>query len=193
MTEVPSQKLQSHISKVLKRSLVKTKLTERGLNATNNMTNFHTEDLGDALIAVLEEYGYCHRIRYSEVASDYEYISGYSRPKSIFNQCQLIRRYFPEQASCFSGISWSEDSQSPDGAEGLFVIPRWELLGSTYTEAVMVVLDALMAQNPSHREKPRLSTSLIRPIEISVARKELEQRKYSDNSGVRVWGGRVWF
>lgn len=77
-----------------------------------------------------------------EVQSDYGYSSGYTKPKPVHQQIKIIHELF-------CTIKWgyfrpNEDLINlPDGAEGLFAIPRWEKVAPTYGEAVEKVLDMI--------------------------------------------------
>ncbi len=72
-----------------------------------------------------------------EVPSSYGYLSGYTKPKDVIAQSNLLRQLF-------SGVGFHDDKAAqmavPEGAEGLFVIPRWQTIGRTYDEAVQIVL-----------------------------------------------------
>ena len=71
-----------------------------------------------------------------EVASSHAYPNGY-KVKGITEQTNILRQLFP-------GIGFADeklaDQPFPQNAEGWFAIPRWEMLGSSYGEAVDKVL-----------------------------------------------------
>lgn len=75
-----------------------------------------------------------------EVESSYGYLSGYRKPRSVTEQANRLRELF-------AGIGYANeslaDSPVPQGAEGKFVIPRWQKVAATYGEAVQIVLDKL--------------------------------------------------
>ena len=81
-----------------------------------------------------------------EEPSDYCYISGYAKPISVAEQVQILKDLFPCNFSlqCSNTIdSLVTTNQVPQGAEGYFAIPKWQLLGETYHEACRVVLYTL--------------------------------------------------
>jgi len=83
-----------------------------------------------------------------EVSSRYGYLSGYTKPKDVIWQSNRLRELF-------SGIGFHDEKLAmqmsmPEGAEGLFVIPRWQTLAKTYGEAVHVVLTKL---NETRKDK----------------------------------------
>lgn len=85
-----------------------------------------------------------------EVPSNYGYLSGYKKPMGLNAQCNQLRILFP-------GIGYTnqdlqeriekDEVKLPQNAEGWFAIPNWKknpkLFGSTYSEAVQKVLDAI--------------------------------------------------
>ena len=75
-----------------------------------------------------------------EMKSNYGYLSGYKKPKSIAEQVRTIQRLF-------SGIGYTDENIEkqplPLNAEGRFAIPRWERIAPTYGEAVQKVLDII--------------------------------------------------
>jgi len=84
-----------------------------------------------------------------EVTSSYSYLSGY-KPKSLHDQTNLFRKLFPglKVASPSLLMQASENKiPLPANAEGWFAIPNWKknpnLFGSTYSEAVQKIFDAL--------------------------------------------------
>lgn len=77
-----------------------------------------------------------------EVESTYGYLSGYTKPKTIAEQDNILSGLFPglSAGSVTAGLARAE---LPDGAEGYFTIPRWQKVAPTYGEAVQKVLDLL--------------------------------------------------
>lgn len=72
-----------------------------------------------------------------EIESNCGYASGYTQPCSIFEQANILRDRFPQLGSVKEVLG---RLPVPEGAEGKFVIPRWERFGSTYCQAVNSVL-----------------------------------------------------
>jgi len=77
-----------------------------------------------------------------EVASTCGYstteLFSYSTPKSIAIQVERLREFFPGLGTVDESIATRD---LPINAEGYFAIPRWEIIASTYGEAVQEVLD----------------------------------------------------
>ncbi len=75
-----------------------------------------------------------------EVESNYGYLSGYRKPKSITEQTNILRQIFP-------GVGFADEKlaerEVPLHAEGWFAIPKWQTITPTYSEAVQKVLDAI--------------------------------------------------
>lgn len=74
-----------------------------------------------------------------EVLSTYGYLSGY-KPKSVAEQMVVLKAIFPKLKS-FDESAVAKELLA--GAEGNFLIPRWQELAPTYGEAVELVLAAL--------------------------------------------------
>jgi len=74
-----------------------------------------------------------------EVASSYGYLSGY-KPRPVSEQMAALKAIFPGLKSFDKSTAAKE---LPPGAEGMFLIPRWETLAPTYGQAVEVVLAKL--------------------------------------------------
>lgn len=79
-----------------------------------------------------------------EVQSDYEYPKDY-KVKGITEQTNILRQLFPDIGFADEKIA---EQPLPTNAEGWFAIPKWQMLASTYSEAVKKVL-AMIA---SHRK-----------------------------------------
>lgn len=76
-----------------------------------------------------------------EVSSPYTYPSTFALA-SVTEQVETLRAIFPQ----FAGCDFSFAVQTlPYGAEGNFVIPRWQLLATTYHHAVGLVLEELQS------------------------------------------------
>lgn len=75
-----------------------------------------------------------------ELPSEHDYHSGYRAPRPLEEQRASLIRALPS----LSRESYATERPAvPGEAEGLFVIPRWELLAPTYNKALEVVLGAL--------------------------------------------------
>jgi hypothetical protein len=95
-----------------------------------------------------------------EVISSCEY-THYAKPDSIDTQLIILRRYFAHK-TCDELLS---RTSLPIGAEGWFAIPRWQLVASTYNEAVhyvLGILDATLRGAFVNRRKGRIGPSQLR-------------------------------
>jgi len=98
----------------------------------------------------IAEFAVVNEFANEETESSYGYLSGYKKPADINAQCNQLRILFP-------GIGFAnQDLQAriekgevklPKHAEGWFAIPNWKknpkIFGSTYSEAVQNVLNAI--------------------------------------------------
>ena len=93
-----------------------------------------------AALASLKDLSVSDKFKDEEVESSYGYLSGYRKPKSITEQCNILRQIFP-------GVGFADENLAegavPANAEGWFAIPKWQTLAPTYSEAVQKVLDAI--------------------------------------------------
>jgi hypothetical protein len=94
----------------------------------------------EAAIASLKDLSVTDKYKNEEVISSYGYLSGYTKPKLITEQCNILRQIFP-------GVGFADEKlaerEVPKHAEGWFAIPKWQTVAPTYAEAVQKVLDAL--------------------------------------------------
>ncbi|MFA5736972.1 MAG: hypothetical protein WCX70_02900 [Candidatus Paceibacterota bacterium] len=93
-----------------------------------------------ATVLALAELSVTDKFKNEEVASNYGYLPGYTKPKSITEQCNILRQIFP-------GVGFADEKlaerEVPKHAEGWFAIPKWQTVAPTYAEAVQKVLDAI--------------------------------------------------
>lgn len=124
-----------------------------GLTFTDTETFQHNVvERGDEYIAAIErkvapiiettlrELTISDEFANEEVASSYGYLSGYTTPRPIGEQVQILQKYFPQLGNV--DIEFAEGAINPV-SEGCFAIPRWQKIANTYGEAVEKVLDAL--------------------------------------------------
>lgn len=93
--------------------------------------------------AMLRKFATRNEFANEEVPSKYGYLSGYTKPRPITEQLEILRQYFPEIGDADESIA---NQPVPEGAEGYFAIPRWQLIGQGYGEALEKVVEALKKQ-----------------------------------------------
>lgn len=98
------------------------------------------EAIRTAALASLKDLSVSDKFKDEEVESNYGYLSGYRKPKSITEQTNILRQIFP-------GVGFADEKlaerEVPANAEGWFAIPKWQTIAPTYSEAVVMVLDAI--------------------------------------------------
>jgi len=98
------------------------------------------EAVRTATLASLKDLSVSDKFKDEEVDSKYGYLSGYTKPKGITEQTNILRQIFP-------GVGFADEKLAegavPANAEGWFAIPKWQTIASTYSEAVQKVLDAI--------------------------------------------------
>jgi hypothetical protein len=98
-------------------------------------------NIGEVAMATLKDLSVTDKYKDEEVKSNYGYLSGYKKPKSITEQTNILRQLFP-------GIGFADEKlaerEVPKNADtGWFAIPKWQILAPTYGEAVQLVLNKL--------------------------------------------------
>lgn len=78
-----------------------------------------------------------------EVESNYVYFSGY-KPAPLFEQMATAKRIFPQLESFDEGAA---TKKLQPGAEGKFLIARWQELAPSYNQAVEIVLAVLSKES----------------------------------------------
>jgi hypothetical protein len=120
-------------------------LTELGLdNPGAQRVIEHGDEFAEAVrtaaLASLQDLSVSDKFKNEEVESNYGYLSGYRKPKSIAKQTNILRQIFP-------GVGFAHEKlakrEVPAGAEGWFAIPKWQTIAPTYNEAVQKVLDMI--------------------------------------------------
>ena len=94
----------------------------------------------NAALASIKDLSVSDKYKNEEVKSKYGYLSGY-KPKSVVEQHNILQQLFPKVIGIVEESI--AEGQLPAGAEGWFVIPKWQNFASTYGEAVEVVLDTI--------------------------------------------------
>jgi hypothetical protein len=98
--------------------------------------------LADLIAGFIAKNRASNQFANEEVKSSYGYPKGY-RQKDIHTQANLLRELIPGVGFADETIA---DGPRPDGAEGLFAIPRWQTVAPTYREAVEKVFTLLAKQ-----------------------------------------------
>jgi len=94
----------------------------------------------EATILALKDLSITDKYKNEEVVSNYGYLSGYTCPRSITEQCNILRQIFPGLGNALEKLA---ERDVPKHAEGWFAIPKWQSIAPTYAEAVQKVLDAI--------------------------------------------------
>jgi hypothetical protein len=94
----------------------------------------------ETVTSLLKDLSVSDKYKNEEVESNYGYLSGYEKPKSITEQCNILRQIFPSVGYADEKLA---EGELPKHAEGWFAIPKWQTIAPTYAEAVQKVLDAI--------------------------------------------------
>lgn len=108
-----------------------------------------------------------------EVASDYEYPEEYSI-KPVCEQLVELSRHFPDLNSGPVLSCSKELPQLPEGAEGWFVVPKFERVAKTYNDAVEAVLGKIAdSRKFRNYNKGKLGPKYLRLSERTVVALEM--------------------
>lgn len=121
-------------------SIVEAAYDKAGLAEEEAQRVNDTPGLADLIGRFIAENRLTDKHKDEEVKSSYGYLSGYRAPKPVAEQVKILRGLFPQLAE---GDIASGLPENTDGAEGNFVVPRWQAIAPTYGEAVEIVLGLL--------------------------------------------------
>lgn len=93
----------------------------------------------EGVTALIRQLSITDEFADEEVESGFGYLSGY-KPRSVVHQMITLKTIFSSIGSFHANAAVKELLA---GAEGLFLIPRWRRIASTYGQAVEIVLDEL--------------------------------------------------
>lgn len=138
-------------------SIVGAAYTKAGLTEAEAQRVNEAAGLTDLIAGFIAEHR--NRVEFAdeETESQFGYLSGYEKPLDVNAQCNKLRELFSGLGFCnqelLTQIS-NGKAQLPANAEGWFAIPNWKknpkIFGSTYSEAVQTILNAL---NKARKEK----------------------------------------
>lgn len=124
-------------------SIVEAAYNKAGLSEKEAQRVNDTAGLADLISNFIAENRVTDQFKDEEVESTYGYLSGYKAPKSITEQCNILRSIFP-------GVGFADEKFAeravPANAEGWFAVPKWQTIAATYGEAVLKVFEALSKQ-----------------------------------------------
>jgi len=121
-------------------------------------------EVAEMVVEIISRHTASDKFKDEEVGSTRTYPPSY-RVKPVEAQVTELRKLFPSLGPCNEKIG---RRQRPEGAEAWFVIPRWQALASTYSEAVEMLVEVLAAKRKfSNRIIGRLGPIYLRQSERS--------------------------
>ena len=154
-------------------------LDRQSAQAVLDMDKKLKREVAALVVETIHRHTVSDKYKDEQVASNRVYPPTY-RVRPIEAQVSELRKLFPSLSSCQEKLARRE---LPQGAEAWFAIPRWQLLASTYNEAVEMVLGVLGSKRRlSNRIVGKLGAMYLRQSERSkLAEKILaEQQEGSD-------------
>jgi len=161
VTDGQNQQVKRFAEDAVDRAIAKGLLDKDGIQKLiENGDEFQAD-----ITASIERHSLRNQFADEEVESSYKYLSGYSKPKDITEQTNILRQFIP-------GIGFANEKIAeqpvPANAEGWFAIPRWQLVAKTYNEAVQKVLDLIKQQrkgNFYNYREGRIGEQYLRQLE----------------------------
>ncbi len=119
-----------------------------------------------------------HQFANEEVHSDYQYPVGYA-PRPVAEQMDVFQRFFPRLKS-FDNHAATQSI--PEGAEAIFLIPRWQEIAPIYYQAVEILFKRLVEQRTGmfmNQRNGQLGADLLRQSakKVGLFQKLCEQQK----------------
>lgn len=153
-------------------------------NDAAQLLNERGHELKAEISELIAKFSVTNEFADEEVESFRGYISGYTKPDTILEQAETLSRLFNEYQLGFPNTNVPK-SKLPEGAEGWFAIPRWQLIAPTYGEAVERVIELLISKAYGLRfenlNEGRLGPKNLRQSTKSVGMWEkLEKEQKSD-------------
>jgi len=154
-------------------------LDRQSAQAVLDMDKKLKREVAERVVEIIHRNTISDKYKDEEVGSNRVYPPSY-RVRPVEAQVTELRKLFPSLGSCLEKLARRE---LPEGAEAWFAIPRWQALGSTYNEAVELVLGVLASKRRfSNRIAGKLGEMFLRQTERSkLAEKILaEQQEGND-------------
>lgn len=104
-------------------------------NARAQWLNERGDELQDGIVKLIVELTTSNRYADEEVESNYVYPKEYKGPKTIKVQIKALAKIFDLNPS--HALEFAKNlPELPEGSEGWFAIPKWQMIAPTYGEAV---------------------------------------------------------
>ena len=128
------------VAALVKKLVAETGIDQAGAQKLISDASAFKDGLRDPLMAAIRAHGTINSFANEEVPSRYGYLSGYRKPNPAAQEMTDLKRLFPQVKSYDEATAAKE---LVPGAEGSFLIPRWQTIAPTYCEAVEIVLAKL--------------------------------------------------
>jgi hypothetical protein len=154
-------------------------LDRQSVQAVLDMDGKLKNEVAETVVEIIHRHTVSDKFKDEEVGSNRVYPPTY-RVRPVEAQVTELRKLFPSLGSCQEKLA---RRGLPVGAEAWFAIPRWQMLASTYNEAVEMLLGVVAAKRRfSNRIVGKLGEMYLRQTERSkLAEKILaDQQQGSD-------------
>ena len=122
------------------------------------------DEVADSVVGIIQRHTRSDKFKDEQVPSGRSYPATY-RVRPVEAQVTELRKVFGLQGGCMEKLG---RRALLDGAEGWFVIPRWQALAPSYQEAVKMAVEALGARRKfANRIVERLGPEYLRQSERS--------------------------
>jgi enamine deaminase RidA (YjgF/YER057c/UK114 family) len=154
-------------------------LDRQSAQAVLDMNRKLKSEVVDRVVEIIHRHTVSDKFKDEEVGSNRVYPKTYPvRP--VEAQVSELRKAFSSLGSCMEKLS---RKPLPAGAEAWFVIPRWQALASTYSEAVEMMLSTLATKRKlSNRIIGKIGEKYLRQSERSkLAEKILAEQQQGND------------
>lgn len=124
------------IEEIIEKALFETNLEEKKIS---QILYYYSNELKNSIVLKLKELSVSDSYSSEKIGVRYGLFSRY-RPKNIGEQINFLRKVFPSLRTFNESIV---NKPLPPGAEGLFAIPRYELIYSSDIDAIKGVLNLI--------------------------------------------------
>lgn len=171
-TEQQNAALQQYLAEAIQEAY-RTSIDELDRQSVESVLQSHNQlksEIVEQIIGTIQRHAVSNKFASEAVGSDRSYPANY-RVRPVEAQTTELRKIFPNLGGCIEKLG---RLPLPEGAEGWFAIPRWQVIAPTYNQAVETMLEALGKRRRfSNRIAGRLGAAYLRPTSRSRLAEEI--------------------
>ena len=163
-TEKQNQLIQEFLGAAVKDAYLKAieQLDQQSAQTVLDMETTLKSELAGKIVEMIQRHTISDKFKDEEVGSNRVYPPTY-RVRPIEAQVTELKKLFPSLGACNEKLA---RRPVPQGAEAWFAVPRWQVMASTYNEAVEMLIGVLASKRRfSNRILGRLGPTYLRQTE----------------------------